>query len=185
MRLVQVSLSTIGLVAGCSCGEPVLVPDAESDAPPSADAFVLDAGEPDAPRDVGMDAWEPDAWIPDRLILREYDTTPCPPVTPQPHRPRALPADSTPRVLWSRTQAEAGITGTIYGPGAIDRAGHLRLSSLGFSHELHEVDASGLPLGSGYPGGRSKEGPYGPLLVLSDGRLEPEQPAPGSLPSQR
>jgi hypothetical protein len=144
----------------------VLVPDVGSDAPASADAFVLDAGEPHAPRDVGIDAWEPDAWIPDRLILREYDTTPCPPVTPQPHRPRALPADSTPRVLWTRTYLELGIEGVTYNAGSVDRAGNL---TFGSRFGVSEVSPEGNLNGTGQLFVPEK-GFYGPTMSLVDGR---------------
>jgi streptogramin lyase len=159
----------VGLVAGCSCGEPVLVPDTGSDAPPSADAFLLDAGEPDAPRDVGMDAWEPDAWIPDRLILREYDMTPCPPVVPQPHRARALPADSTPRVLWTRSYLDLGIEGVTYNAGSVDRQGNLTFDARLVTSSVFEVDPAGALRGAGQHFTVEK-GLYGPTVSLVDGR---------------
>ncbi len=159
----------VGLVAGCSCGEPVLVLDSGADAPAMADAIMLDTGEPDAPRDVGTDVWEPDAWIPDRLILREYDTSPCAPVVPQPHRPRALPADSTPRVLWTRSYLEIGIEGVTYNAGSVDRTGNLTFDARLTTSSVFEVDPTGALLGAGQHFTVEK-GYYGPTVSLVDGR---------------
>lgn len=167
-RDLRLVLGTLGLLAGCSCGQPGGV-DAGADVATPEDAPGND-GSIDAAPDGGPDAWAADAWIPARLILREVDLRPCDPITPQPHRPRALPADPRPRVLWVRSYEEIGLLGQLtFYAGSADRAGNLTFETQGIRKAVGEIDSSGALRGEGMAF-RVVDEIGGPTMSLVDGR---------------
>ncbi|MBN8616770.1 MAG: hypothetical protein J0L92_39670 [Deltaproteobacteria bacterium] len=134
----------------------------DADSPPS------DVGV-DAAEDVGVDARQPDAWAAPELVFQAFDTSPCPRLDLRPPRARQLPADPTPRLLWSRTLAELGVEGEFI-DGALGSDGHIHVSTVLFSHRHFEIDGGGALLGVGRSLAISKE-PRGPMGGLVDGRV--------------
>ena len=156
-------------VAGCSCSPPA-ASDADTSSLDASMALDAVADRIDVGTDARVDAWAEDAWVSPELVLRTIDPSPCPPVAALPRRPRGLPVDATPRVLWRRTFGELGIEGYPLSAGALGRDGHVHLSTVSFGHQHFEIDGDGALLGGGLPGGRGK-GPTGPMAALFDGRV--------------
>lgn len=144
----------------------MLVSDGGLDAR-AIDAFVRrDARSVDAPPDAGTDAfawWHFDAFTP--LQLTEFNPAPCTPVPPPPRRPRALPADSTPRILWTRNVRELGLE-SFPNPGAVDRNGDLHFSTLLIQARGAEIAVDGTLLGYGF--GFDRDDIMGPMMILPD-----------------
>ena len=154
----KITCAGVALLAGCSC-EPALV---SRDA--SFDGAVLDAPiDAHTPPDAYV---PPDAFVP--LVLTEFDPSPCASVA-LPLRARALPADATPRVLWTRSLDELGIEGVHYDNGAVDRAGDLHFSTLLFELRGGEISRDGTLLGFGNGANRTK-GPLGSMTILPNDR---------------
>ena len=156
------------LLAGC-CSVPTCTwtgcdPVRHNFIDAGTDAFFRDAPIRDTSSlDVGRDA---PAFVDPLFPLTVHSARPCDPPEVLIPRPRELPADATPRVLWSRTHAELGITGRIANAGAVDGLGNLHMSDVDDEHRAFVVDGSGLLVGRGL--GTLGAGPYGPLMVSSD-----------------
>ena len=149
------TFSTLALIAGCTCDEPVVGFDAQETTPDAP----LDAG-----RDAALDAYtSADAFVP--LALTEIDPSPCPTLTPPPRRARALPADSTPRILWTRSVRALGIDEGYPDVGAIDRNGDLHFSVPLLEIRGAEVSGEGALLGFGFGFDRTKAA-WGPMMIF-------------------
>jgi hypothetical protein len=151
----------VALLAGCACEPPIASPDASFDVGRDAVDASVDVG-----RDAPIDAYvPPDAFVP--LVLTELDPSACTPPAPLPPRARALPADSTPRILWTRSIRELGIGGGYLNIGAVDHNGDLHFSVLSAQLRGGEVSRTGDLLGYGTGFERTK-GPSGALTILPD-----------------
>jgi hypothetical protein len=130
------------------------------------DAVVRDGASVDVTPDAGMDAFDwstADAFTP--LRLTEFDPSPCAPVPPPRRRPRALPSDPTPRILWTRHIRDLGLEG-YPNPGAIDRNGDLHFSTLFAQLRGAEMGVDGTLLGYGF--GFDRSDAMGMMTILPD-----------------
>jgi hypothetical protein len=151
----------VALLAGCACEPPIASPDASFDVGRDAVDASVDVG-----RDAPIDAYvPPDAFVP--LVLTELDPSACPPPAPLPPRARALPADSTPRILWTRSIRALGISDGYLNIGAVDHNGDLHFSVLSAQLRGGEVSRTGDLLGYG-EGFTLTKGPSGALTILPD-----------------
>lgn len=175
--LTAISLASVALLHGCTCGTGPQPSDggAQRDVFHVADTAPLDALDaqpmdtlrtPDTSDAISFDT--PDS-PPARLVLTVIDPTPCAPIPPLPRRARALPADSTPRVLWRRPSTDIGI-GYIYDAGAIDPLGQLHISGVLRTHNAAVVDRDGAVVGVSGGFERDDYGPFGPMAILPSGQ---------------
>jgi hypothetical protein len=162
MRCLAPMFAAALVASGCACQGTPTPADASPDVTEDArrrprDAFII----PDA-------HVVPDAGPPFTLI--ERDPSPCPPIDIAPQRPRRLPADATPRVLWTASLAELGVPGMIPDQGAVDRQGGVHFSTAFFLHQGAELDREGLLLGfgAGIEGGDLRR--FSPMAILPDDR---------------